>query len=127
MSPFKFFKKDDKEPENVEEILAQFGELKKKFEKVSAELEKAKKENKFNVQKIGLIRFNPFKEIGSDQSFVLAILDGNDNGVVITSHYTKEGSRLYGKPVKNSGSDYLLSDEEKQAIEKAKSVEKKAA
>jgi hypothetical protein len=114
-----FFKKK-KEPENLKEILSQFKELEEKFVKISQELENLKKESKFSVQKVGIVRFNPFSEVGGDQSFSIALLDGNDNGVVITSLYTREGNRVYGKPIKNGQSEYLLSAEEKEAIEKAK-------
>lgn len=74
------------------------------------------------IQKVGIIRFNPFKETGSNQSFSLALLDGNDNGVVVTSLYTREGNRVYGKPIKRSQSEYLLTEEEKEAMEFAKKV-----
>jgi N-methylhydantoinase A/oxoprolinase/acetone carboxylase beta subunit len=115
-----FFKKQKKEPQNLEEILAQFKDLKEDFERISAELESLRKKNKFNVQKIGLVRFNPFRGIGGDQSFSLAILDGNDSGAVITSLYNREESRVYGKPVRAGRSEYLLSEEEKKAIEIAR-------
>jgi len=118
---FNFFRKTKKEPQNLKEVLARFGDLEKSFDKISQELENLKKEGKFAVQKVGIVRFNPFSGVGGDQSFSIALLDGNDNGMVITSLYTREGNRIYGKPVKNSGSEYLLSGEEKQAIEKAKS------
>jgi hypothetical protein len=120
---FNFFKKKKGYPldrENLKEILSQFQELKENFDKISEELENLKKENKFNVQKLGIVRFNPFKEIGGNQSFSIALLDGNDDGIVITSLYTKEGNRVYGKPIKNGKSEYLLSAEEKEAIEYAK-------
>jgi hypothetical protein len=121
---FNFFKKRKKEyplgRENFKEILTQFSDLKRDFEKISKELENLKRESKFNFQKIGIVRFNPFSEVGGNQSFSIALLDGNDNGVVITSLYTREGNRVYGKPVKNGQSEYLLSAEEKEAIEKAK-------
>jgi len=115
-----FFKKKKKEPENLKEILAQFRDLENNLEKLSEELGILKKENKFSIQKIGLVRFNPFKEVGGNQSFSAALLDGNDSGIVITSLYTREGNRVYGKPIKNGQSEYLLSAEEKEAIEKAK-------
>ena len=79
-----------------------------------------KKENKFSVQKIGIVRFNPFKEVGSDQSFSIALLNREDTGIIITSLYNREGNRVYGKPVKNGKSSYSLSKEEQTAIEKAK-------
>jgi len=117
---FNLFGKKKKEPENLKEILFQFKSLEKKFEKVSEELEKLKKENKFNIQKIGIVRFNPFKEVGGNQSFSIALLDGNDDGITITSLYTREGNRVYGKEIKAGFSEYLLSAEEKEAINKAK-------
>lgn len=115
-----FFKKRKKEPENFKEILAYFKDLEKNFEKLSEELENLKKESQFSIQKIGLVRFNPFKEIGGDQSFSVALLDGNDSGIVITSLYTREGNRVYGKAIEKGLSKYLLSEEENQALEIAK-------
>lgn len=123
MSIFDIAKRKDREPKNLEEVLVQFKELKENFEKISKELEGLKKENKFNVQRVGLVRFNPFKEIGGNQSFSLALLDGNENGVVITSLYTREGNRVYGKPIENGKSLHLLSEEENQAIERAQKIE----
>lgn len=117
---FNLFKKKKIEPENLKEVLAQFKELEKNFEKISQELENLKKESKFNIQKIGIVRFNPFSEVGGEQSFAIALLDGNDDGAVITSLYTREGNRVFGKPIKGGISQYSLSEEEKQAIEKAK-------
>jgi hypothetical protein len=116
----KFFNKQKKEPENIEEILVGFKNLKEKFDEVSKELEDMKQKSNFFMQKVGMIRFNPFKEVGGDQSFSLAILDGNDSGVVITSYYSRKENRIYGKPIKNGNSDYPLSEEEVLAIEKAK-------
>jgi len=117
---FNFFKKRKKEPENLKEILTQFDDLKMNFKKLSEELENLKKENKFSIQKIGLVRFNPFKEIGGNQSFSVALLDGNDSGIVVTSLYSREGNRVYGKPIEKGVSNYLLSEEEKQVLEIAK-------
>lgn len=117
---FKFFKKTKKEPESLEEILFRFENLEKEFKKLSENLEILKKKNKLTIQKIGIVRFNPFSRVGGNQSFSLALLDGKDSGVVITSLYVREGNRVYGKPIKNGKSDYSLSEEEKKAIEEAK-------
>jgi len=93
-------------------------------EKSIAELTKKINEieldGKLHVQKVGLIRFNPFKELGGDHSFSLAILDGEDNGVVITSLHTRDRTRVYMKAIKNKKSDPDLSEEEKKALVKAK-------
>jgi len=116
---FHFFKKEKKEPKDFKELLAQFKDFGKNLEKLSEELENLKKESKFSVQKVGIVRFNPFSKIGGDQSFSVALLDGNNDGVVVTSLYSREGNRVYGKPVKVGKSEYSLSEEEKEAIEKA--------
>jgi hypothetical protein len=116
----KFFNKQKEEPENIEEILVGFKNLKERFDEVSKELKDIKAKSNFFMQKVGMIRFNPFKEVGGDQSFSLAILDGSDSGVVITSYYSRKENRIYGKPIKNGSSDYPLSEEEVLAIEKAK-------
>ena len=116
---FKFFKKD-KEPKNLKEVLEQFDGLKKEVGKISEGFEGLRKESKFFVQKVGVIRYNPFSGVGGNQSFSLALLDSNNNGVVITSLLGRDGNRVYGKPIKNGKSEYSLSEEEKKAIEKAK-------
>jgi len=88
----------------------------KKLLEFSKELEKITKKS---IQKIGVIRFNPFKETGGDQSFVVALLDYQDNGLVISSLYTREGTRIYSKPIENGQSKYPLSKEELEALKKA--------
>lgn len=73
-----------------------------------------------SIHKVGIIRFNPFKDIGGDQSFALALLDGKDSGIVLSSLHTREGTRIYSKPiVKGESEKYALTEEEKQAIKEA--------
>jgi len=116
----RFFKQKKKEPKNLKEVLSELKEIEKSFEIVSKELEDLKREGVFSIKQVGIVRFNPFAEVGGDQSFSVALLDGNDNGVTITSLYTREGNRIYGKPINKGKSTYALSEEEKKAIEKAK-------
>lgn len=71
------------------------------------------------IKKMGIIRFNPFNDMGGNQSFVIAMLDSNNNGFVISSLFVKEGNRVYAKTIKSGKSDHTLSKEEKEAIEKA--------
>jgi len=73
-----------------------------------------------SVQKVGVVRFNPFKDTGGDQSFAIALLDASDSGLVISSLYTRDGVRVFSKAIEKGKSKYQLSEEEKQAIEKAK-------
>jgi len=120
---FNFSKKDKKAPKNFKEVLALLKKLEDGFDNISQELEKIKEDNKLSIKKVGIVRFNPFAEVGGDQSFSIALLDGEDSGIVITSHYIREGNRVYGKPIKKGSSNYSLSAEEKEAINKAKSIE----
>ena len=73
-----------------------------------------------SIQRVGVIRYNALKDVGADLSFAVALLDQHDNGVVINGIYGRESSYTYAKPIVNGTSSYNLSDEEKEAIEKAK-------
>jgi len=116
---WKFLKKRKKEPKNLKEVLASLKKLEENFEELFQDLENLKKASKFHLQKVGIVRFNPFSEVGGDQSFSIALLDGSNDGLVITSLYTREDNRVYGKPIKKGKSEYPLSKEEKEAINKA--------
>lgn len=76
-------------------------------------------EARLHVQKVGTVRFCAFPDTGSDLSFAIALLDANDNGVVISSLYGRSESRTYAKPIQGGKSTYQLSDEEKEAIRRA--------
>ena len=117
---FKFFEKKEKEPENFKEILNSLRVLEKNVEELSGDLKKLKNRSKFFVQKVGIIRYNPFKNVGGDQSFSAAFLDEENSGLIITSLYSQTGNRIYGKQIINGQSSYSLSEEEEQAIKKAK-------
>lgn len=76
-----------------------------------------------SIHKVGIIRFNPFKDIGGDQSFALALLDGKNSGIVLSSLHTREGTRIYSKPIEKGISDkYTLTEEEISAIKIATSI-----
>ena len=73
-----------------------------------------------HLQKFGLVRFNPFTDTGGDQSFALAILNGHNDGFVISSLHGRDQTRTFAKSVKAGlGQKFELSKEEKLAIEKA--------
>jgi hypothetical protein len=73
-----------------------------------------------HMQRVGLLRFNPFRDAGGDQSFALALADSEGNGFVVSSLHSRDVTRVYGKPLVAWDSIYPLTDEERQAIEKAK-------
>jgi hypothetical protein len=72
-----------------------------------------------SIQKVGLIRFNPFADTGGDQSFAIALLDADGNGVVLSSLHGRADTRIFAKQVRAGGSKHALSDEEQDAIRKA--------
>ena len=84
-------------------------------------LEELVENNKLNVQKTAMVRFNPFAEAGGNMSFALVFLDGKDNGIVISSLHAREGTRMYSKLITAGQSESHLTEEEKQAIAQAKS------
>jgi len=94
-------------------------ELEAKIEDIFLDIEKLQKLSEIAIQKTGVVRFNPFQNMGGNQSFAIALLDNKNNGFVISSLFIKEGNRVYAKAVKDGKSDYLLSNEEKEAIDRA--------
>lgn len=71
------------------------------------------------IRHVGLVRFSPFHDTGSDQSFALALLDGRQDGVVVTALHSRTDSRLYAKPVEGGRSSYTLTPEERDAMDRA--------
>lgn len=71
------------------------------------------------IQKVGVVRYNPFPDTGGDQSFAIALLDSLGNGVILSSLHSRTDTRVFAKPVHNGRSRYQLSDEEQDAIKKA--------
>ena len=71
------------------------------------------------IQKVAVIRYNPFSDTGGDQSFAIALLDSLGNGVVLSSLHSRTDTRVFAKAVQGGRSKYQLSDEEQDAIKKA--------
>lgn len=104
-------------------ILEEQNLSKLKFEKLDEKLQKQIKNSVYNIRKVGILRFNPFTDTGGDQSFVLAILDGTDSGIVLTSLHSRGMTRWYAKNIKEgNGVDYKLSEEEIKSIKQAKLI-----
>lgn len=108
--------------ENLMEVLGEHFTrvegLEQAANRLKRDIEGIKKEDLTHVQRVGLIRFNPFDDTGGNQSFALALLNDHGDGVVISSLHSRETTRIYGKPVKGfSESGFEFSSEEKQAIE----------
>lgn len=96
-----------------------YSQLEKRLEKIEDEIENIKTNSLAHIQKIGLVRFNPFLETGGNVSFVIALLDGMNSGFVITSLHSRGGTRTYAKPIIKGNSKFELSKDEQRAIIKA--------
>ncbi|MGH4121435.1 MAG: DUF4446 family protein [Clostridium sp.] len=91
--------------------------MKQMYEEISGEL-------KTCVQKTSTIRYRAFDDVGSDLSFSIALLDGNNNGVILTSIYGRNESTTYAKPIDKGISRYDLSEEENKVLKDAISSKK---
>lgn len=104
----------------LENLIKDVSLSKKEIELLKEFYGKIQKDGQFHIQKMGLVRFNPFKDTGGDQSFVLSLLDGHDTGIIISGLYSRSGTRWYAKRVvEGKGVDHKLSEEEKKALKEA--------
>jgi hypothetical protein len=107
----------------LENLIKDVGLAKKNISYLNSRCDTIEKNETYHIQKIGLLRFNPFKDTGGDQSFILTLSDAQDTGVVITGLYSRSGLRWYAKKIKEGkGTDHELSDEEKKALRIAKNI-----
>ena len=105
----------------LEEITKDLSLGKKDIAQLMNRCDKIEKDGLMHLQKIGLLRFNPFKETGGNQSFILSLVDSNDTGIVISALYSRSGIRWYAKKVLDGkGVEFELSEEEKKTIKEAK-------
>jgi len=104
--------------EIISEILKKGVSNEKKIENILSKVKKLDESTLYSIQKKGVIRFNPFDDVGGNQSFSLALLDQKDDGVVISSYSSKDSTRVYAKPIKHGNSRYPLSKEEEKVIKK---------
>ena len=106
--------------EILDVLLEKDTDLSKKTEELGRELKSIVNNLRFKYQKLGFVRFNPFERIGGEQSFVVALLDGENNGILLNFLYTREGIRVYPKRLEKGKSlEHELSPEEEEAIKKA--------
>ncbi len=101
-------------------LLAQIGAVRDRVEKLEALARQSQTTLGHTIQGVGMVRFRALPDVGGDQSFALALVDGEGNGVVLSALYLREGTRFYGKPLTAWNSTYPLTDEEKQALEQAR-------
>ena len=125
---FRYFKMLSKDVSkgNLITVLERILETEKNNTKKSEELFKSlnnfEEKSKLYIQKVNLVRFNPFKELGGEHSFAITLLDAKDNGVIITGLHTRERTRVYVKSVKKGKVDMELSEEEKKSLVQAQKL-----
>ena len=107
----------EKYVQSVENVNIKNNELQEKYREISTKMEGC-------IQKVGIVRYTAYTNVGSDLSFTLALLDDNNNGVVLNGIYSTDMSNIYAKPVQNGKSTYKLSEQEEEAIKKAINNEK---
>jgi hypothetical protein len=103
-------------------LFSQIDKTKEQEKNLAEAVERVKKLESMalkNIQKVGIVRFNPFSDVGGNQSFAIALLDNENNGFVISSLFIDQSSRVYTKPIRNGKSDHSLSKEEIEAISRA--------
>ena len=109
---------------NLERVLEKILETgllnSKEIQKIWAEIKNINKEGTLHIQKIGMVRYNPFNETGGSQSFSLAVLNGNFDGFLISGLHARDRTRVYVKPIKNRKSTLELSNKKKKALNEAK-------
>jgi len=109
-------------PAALERLATRLSETTARTERLVARTEQIDLALAHAVQGVGLVRFRAFQDTGGDQSFALALADGEGNGVVISALYGRGATRIYAKPVQGWLSPKTLSDEEKQALAQARQV-----
>ena len=88
-------------------------------EKLWAETKEIKDLLQRAVTRMAIVRFRAFEDMGGDLSYAVAMLDSNNNGVIMSSIFAREDSRSYAKPIVNGQSTYALTKEEEEALQQA--------
>jgi len=112
------------EGDKVEKILSEYlrivDENSQKIKLQEERINRLENNLKKCIQKVGLIRYNAYGDTGSDLSFTMALMDADDNGVVVNGLYSRDSSSIFAKALVKGETKYNLSAEEIQAIDIAK-------
>lgn len=120
-----FMGKKARDLEDAIEILENnISKLKTAKEITEIELENINQKLRKSIRGLETLRYNPFPDQGSNQSFAISLLNEEGDGVVISSLYARDRVSVFAKPIKKHASIYELTDEEKDVLSKAKVVKK---
>ena len=105
--------------DTMQNILEQLKDLNAKDRANKDMMKVLSKQVKDSFQKFGFVKYNAFKGMGGNLSFVLAMLDDNNTGFVLDAVHSREGCYLYLKEVEEGATEVLLGSEEQEALEQA--------
>ena len=105
--------------DSVEREKTRLDELTVRVQDFGGRLPPVERRSTVAVQRVGIVRFNPFEDTGGQQSFAVALLDAKGTGFVIASLHSRQATRVYLKQVTEGKSDTQLGDEEAEAIKQA--------
>jgi len=103
-------------------LIKNFSEMEDVKEAHNALLDEIKKLGSMSyksLQKIGFSRYNPFKDVGGNQSFSICLLDTKNNGFILSNLYYRDKSSIYAKEIHKGTPLQKLSEEEEQTLKKA--------
>jgi len=106
----------------VESLASRLSETTARTERLVTRTEQIDATLAHTVRGLGLVRFRAFQDTGGDQSFALALTDGEGNGAVISALYGRGTTRIYAKPVQGWLSPKVLSEEEEEALAQARQL-----
>lgn len=101
----------------LEKILSEIQGTNQSLTELRSDMDKLRERSRCFIQTVKLMRYNPFKEVGGDQSFILALLDEDKSGIVISSLHARDSTRWFAKKVvKGKGQKHKLSEEEQKVV-----------
>jgi hypothetical protein len=106
----------------LERLAARFSEMNTRTERLVVRMDEIDRTLIRSVQGMGLVRYSAFEDTGGDQSFSLAMVDGDGDGVIVSALYGRDATRVYAKPVEGWTSSRTLAEEEEQALSQARRV-----
>jgi hypothetical protein len=101
------------------EVLDSLKEIQEENSLIAGKLDELAQEGSNHIQRVEIMRYNPYNDTGGDQSFTSVLLDGKLNGFMITSLHSRSSTRIYTKIIKSGKSDLELSKEEEEVLKKA--------
>ncbi len=103
-------------------LTARFSRMNARTERLAVQTRGIEKTLQHSVQGMGMVRYSAYADTGGDQSFSLALVDGEGDGVVLSGLYARDTTRVYAKPVEGWSSPRSLTGEEELALSKARRV-----